>query len=296
VDTRRAFLEAILADPEEDGPRLVYADWLDEQGEAGRAEFIRVQCARSLLPAEDPRRDELARREAELFAEQGEAWSAGGPRGEGWQHPKAWARGFPRHLPVFTQELHAQVDARLASGLAFNALTLELNLDHSDPAVNDLAWVDHLADSPRLRLVTELLGANSGFGPRRFAALFRSPHLTRLASIDLFEDVLGVEGLRALVASPSPFRLAGLTLNAAMSYQDGESDEVRECVALLASSPRFAGLADLRLYYNGIPEAALETLIASQHLSPTLTLEFEEGEWEPPEELAERLRERFPGP
>lgn len=36
-------LRAILEQPEEDTPRLVYADWLDERGEHERAEFIRLQ-------------------------------------------------------------------------------------------------------------------------------------------------------------------------------------------------------------------------------------------------------------
>ena len=43
-----ALLKAILANPEEDTPRLVYADALQERGEPGdeeRAEFIRVQVA-----------------------------------------------------------------------------------------------------------------------------------------------------------------------------------------------------------------------------------------------------------
>jgi len=40
-----ALLRAIIAQPDEDTPRLMYADWLDEQGEAQRAEFIRVQVA-----------------------------------------------------------------------------------------------------------------------------------------------------------------------------------------------------------------------------------------------------------
>jgi uncharacterized protein (TIGR02996 family) len=39
-----AFLRAIIEHPGDDGPRLVYADWLDEQGQAARAEFIRIQC------------------------------------------------------------------------------------------------------------------------------------------------------------------------------------------------------------------------------------------------------------
>jgi uncharacterized protein (TIGR02996 family) len=34
---------AILAHPDEDTPRLAYADWLDENGQPDRAEFIRVQ-------------------------------------------------------------------------------------------------------------------------------------------------------------------------------------------------------------------------------------------------------------
>ena len=38
-------LDAILADPADDAPRLVYADWLDENGQAERAEFIRLQVA-----------------------------------------------------------------------------------------------------------------------------------------------------------------------------------------------------------------------------------------------------------
>lgn len=40
-----ALLGAIAAHPEEDTPRLVFADWLDEHGRHARAEFIRVQVA-----------------------------------------------------------------------------------------------------------------------------------------------------------------------------------------------------------------------------------------------------------
>jgi uncharacterized protein (TIGR02996 family) len=38
------YFRQVLAHPEDDGPRLVAADWWDEQGAAGRAEFVRVQC------------------------------------------------------------------------------------------------------------------------------------------------------------------------------------------------------------------------------------------------------------
>jgi uncharacterized protein (TIGR02996 family) len=38
------FLSGIRAEPDDDAPRLVFADWLEDQGDAERAEFIRVQC------------------------------------------------------------------------------------------------------------------------------------------------------------------------------------------------------------------------------------------------------------
>ena len=46
------YLRAVLADPDSDGPRLVYADWLDEQGQSARAEFIRVSIAAERLEEE----------------------------------------------------------------------------------------------------------------------------------------------------------------------------------------------------------------------------------------------------
>jgi uncharacterized protein (TIGR02996 family) len=38
-----ALLQAIIDSPDDDSLRLVYADFLDESGEAARATFIRVQ-------------------------------------------------------------------------------------------------------------------------------------------------------------------------------------------------------------------------------------------------------------
>lgn len=52
IDPREPFLAAICATPEDDGPRLIYSDWLEERGDAERAEFIRVQCKLARL---DPR-------------------------------------------------------------------------------------------------------------------------------------------------------------------------------------------------------------------------------------------------
>src|SRR3954447_2290691 len=43
MSDRDALLAAVRQAPDDDAPRLVFADWLDEHGEADRAEFIRLQ-------------------------------------------------------------------------------------------------------------------------------------------------------------------------------------------------------------------------------------------------------------
>src|SRR5262245_57924927 len=41
-----AFLQAIKENPDDDAPRLVLADWLEERGDL-RGEFVRLQCQRA---------------------------------------------------------------------------------------------------------------------------------------------------------------------------------------------------------------------------------------------------------
>src|SRR5262245_13940428 len=72
--TAAAFLEAILHEPDDVGHRLVFADWLEDNGQAERAEFIRLQVERDTLHPADPRVRSCLRREAELLACHEEAW------------------------------------------------------------------------------------------------------------------------------------------------------------------------------------------------------------------------------
>lgn len=60
------FLRALCANPADDAPRLVYADWLDERGESDRAEFLRADAALSRQPLGDPRTPAVATRVREL--------------------------------------------------------------------------------------------------------------------------------------------------------------------------------------------------------------------------------------
>jgi len=72
--TRDELLQAVIDSPDDDLPRLVFADWLEEQGELERAEFIRVQIELAKLPSLDMRRPELERRESELLARNESEW------------------------------------------------------------------------------------------------------------------------------------------------------------------------------------------------------------------------------
>jgi uncharacterized protein (TIGR02996 family) len=57
-----AFIAAIRARPQEDAARLVYADWLEENGRADEADYLRVVHALTTLPEEAPARKKLVRR------------------------------------------------------------------------------------------------------------------------------------------------------------------------------------------------------------------------------------------
>lgn len=75
----QALLHSIIENPEDDLPRLVYADWLDDVNRPDRAEFIRVQVELARWKADEAevslsrdgiaRHAELRRRERELFSD-----------------------------------------------------------------------------------------------------------------------------------------------------------------------------------------------------------------------------------
>src|SRR5215471_12355627 len=61
-----AFLRDICEHADDDTPRLIYADWLEENGEPLRAEFIRVQCRLHALTPDAPDHFDLQERDEEL--------------------------------------------------------------------------------------------------------------------------------------------------------------------------------------------------------------------------------------
>ncbi len=65
---RQTFLDALRANPQDDVTRLVQADWLEEQGEGARADFIRTQVRLAGLDEDDPEREGLEERERDSLA------------------------------------------------------------------------------------------------------------------------------------------------------------------------------------------------------------------------------------
>ncbi|MCE9567360.1 MAG: TIGR02996 domain-containing protein [Planctomycetes bacterium] len=69
-----ALLAAIRDNPDEDTPRLAYADWLQEHRDANRAEFIRAQCQAFRLPLGDKERKKLEKKAEALFKANKAEW------------------------------------------------------------------------------------------------------------------------------------------------------------------------------------------------------------------------------
>src|SRR5688572_79052 len=62
-----ALLQAVIANPDDDLPRLVYADWLEEHDQSERAQFIRLQCELAEVGPRTRRGRVLRKLERELF-------------------------------------------------------------------------------------------------------------------------------------------------------------------------------------------------------------------------------------
>ena len=91
--------QAILDDPEDTGLRLVYADWLEEHGDADRAEFIRVQCRLAEIGDDHPEWAELKARETALFVRHENEW-LGPLREVASFHFARFRRGLAEHVSI----------------------------------------------------------------------------------------------------------------------------------------------------------------------------------------------------
>src|SRR5437773_1150439 len=105
MTTEKAFLSDAAEHPEDDAPRLVYADWLDEQGRSDYAELIRVQCRLASSTPDAPDYVDLEERLRELNRFIDVGTPAGWPRLRHLEYETDLERGFPDSVEV-------EVDAR----------------------------------------------------------------------------------------------------------------------------------------------------------------------------------------
>jgi uncharacterized protein (TIGR02996 family) len=192
-----AFLRMIAAAPDDDAPRLVYADWLEERGDP-RGTFIRLQCALAALPDDDPRRPDLEHAERHLLAAHAAGWTydlAG--RVSGWQ----FRRGFVEEVTLSAEAFLEHGPDLVRAGLV---RTVRLH-DCGD-------LVGPLARSPALGQVTGLDLCGNRLGDAGLGTLLRSERLRGLHALDLSFNSLSNAGVQALLdAGPWP-RLRALDL------------------------------------------------------------------------------------
>jgi len=276
------FLQDIQAHPEDDTPRLIYADWLDDNHQPARAEFIRLQCRLAKLDPEDSDYDLLHLQEQELLTEHGAAWMGHLPS---WARKVAkFQRGFVNHLRMKTgyylkvgKELRQQVyfdslrldpltrtakllDSGLLAGIRHLALTgseSELLLLLRSEQVSGLESLElhgraseevcrALASSRHFGRLRRLASYQTELGPAHAAILSQAPLLGQLEELAVRGGScrLGVEGVRLLSRSPHWGQLKRLSF----SGTDIGSEAARE----LVYSPMVKGLTSLNLAMCGI--------------------------------------------
>ncbi|MCI0462376.1 MAG: TIGR02996 domain-containing protein [Gemmataceae bacterium] len=185
MNDEAALFQAILADPEDESLRLVYADLMEERGDLARAEFIRVQCELEHLTARHKRRAALETRECELLQEHRRHWNA------------------PLHRWLGGTELRGQLKSRRH---AIRAVSYRRGFVEG-VVVQATAFVDH----------GELL---FGLGPVQHVRLLRwvpdvvvCPHLARLLTLDVHGNNLSDADAFRLAASPHGGRLTALDVS-----------------------------------------------------------------------------------
>jgi len=249
-----ALLAAIAAHPDDDTPRLVYADWLDEHEDPLRAEFIRVQVAVRRLeerPATEQRDQiHLFRRQQELLD----------------NHRRDL-------LGSIADEMHA-FDATFDRGFV-----TQLNLN-ATVFLKHAAEVAALRPEPRVRLTCSGFQNVSALIPRPESRCIES--LTVRPVADDFVEPIPAPGFHLLGNAPNFGRLEVLDLSAVavsdvelvlLLNGDGlprlaelnlEGSEISDTgLQSLVASPRWAKLRRIDLSRNHLSDAAAEILIAA---------------------------------
>lgn len=250
-----AFLRSILAAPDDDAPRLIYADWLDEHGDADRAEFIRLQIRLARIARQEPEFAELAARAEDLQR----------------NHQIEWVNQLPQfpevNWEVFERGFISTV--RFDSPDAFFGAAREAfrSAPIREIRLHRFYWphATQLAGSRELRYV-RVLDLNDGnrIGNQGTEALMRSPHLAELRVLKLGRNSLGSAGARAVADSGHVRWLRVLKMERNDMYDEG--------TIFLAASRGLAHLHSLDLDRTRVGDEGVSALARSKHLGNLRTL------------------------
>jgi len=173
MDEGAGFIEAILAAPSDDVPRLVYSDWLEERGEGDRAGFIRAQCELAPLRYDDDRVSALQAREYRLLSRHFAAWRSG-------YNCVRFHRGFIEELQFWRPEDFIEAGPELFA--RHPVRDVEIGSQDDQPW-----WGQAVAACPHLRRVEVLRLTQQRCHITYFTdflAILSSPHLTSLTALD----------------------------------------------------------------------------------------------------------------
>jgi uncharacterized protein (TIGR02996 family) len=295
TDIRAALRAAIEDAPEDDLPRLAYADWLEENGDPERAEFIRVQIELARGGLSEERRVGLRSRERELLLAHRPRWDAELPAGlaAGCDYERGFARYRGPTGPL--AEAAPPEEPALAFAGEIDWFDIRALFPHLTPLRRSRApglripgpWLAQFLsahDLSRLRGldVGDHEGHESGaLGDEDCASLANAPGLAGLTALVLHGNDLTVAGLEALAASPYLTSLK--TLHVAMSpanWGEGPNRLFNQGVAALAASPNLRSLRYLGLVdssgsdWQGVGAAGVCGLVTSPHLTQLERLEL----------------------
>jgi len=244
-DEELAFLERIRALPDDDGPRLIYADWLDDRADA-RGPLIRVQCALAHLPGDDPRRADLMQEEASQLQTLEPAWKVAL---HGLAADWTCSRGLIEAISVDAEAFVERGEDIFRLGPIRRVRFLEAS-----------RCFPRLMACPTLARVPEIDLCGNFLGNAAIAHLASARHLHQLRSLHLGFNDLTDQGLRALAEIPHLSQLREL-------YLDDNKHLAATGLRPLADSPYMANLRLLDLSGNNLTEPALKVLLNGEAIT-----------------------------
>lgn len=241
------FLQRIRAFPDDDAPRLIFADWLDDRGGRGadRAAFIRVQIALAGVPDDDRRRPALLAAERDLLDAHRDDWEA---PFRGLATGLEFRRGFVDEVKVTARQFARHAPELFAAGPIRHAHLLDVG--------GSLAAVVQSPFLGRLSALT-VYAQHAGGGLAR--TLARGPHLAGLRALNLVRNRLGDDAAG---------HVAGARVFAGLEELDLSENALGETAArALAASPHLGRLRRLELRLNPLGPAGAEALAGSDRLA-----------------------------